>query len=95
MNQDEPGGKSLWKFSNSLALNSDFVDKMKAHIANTLKNIDKKNIRDNQARWQYLKDEIRTFSIKFSNLLSKNTKNETLFVKKTPEIIRMHYKLFG
>ena len=50
MNQDEARGKSLWKFNNSLALNSDFVDKTKAHIANTQKNLDKENIRDGQAR---------------------------------------------
>ena len=50
MNQDEARGKSLWKFNNSLPLNSDFVDKTKAHIANTQKNLDKENIRDGQAR---------------------------------------------
>ena len=38
------------------------------------KNLDKENIRDHQARWEYLKYEIRTFSNKFSKLLSKNTK---------------------
>ena len=89
MNQDEPGGKSLWKFNNSLALNSDFFDKIKAHIENTLKNLDKKNVRDNQARSEYLKYEIRTFSIKFSKLLSKNTKNETLLLKKTLKLLEL------
>ena len=55
---------------------------MKAHIAKTQKNLDKEEIRDNQARWEYLKYEIRTFSIKFSKLLSKNTKAETLLFEK-------------
>ena len=55
---------------------------MKAHIAKTQKNLDKEEIRDNQARWEYLKYEIRTFSIKFSKLLSKNTKAETLLLEK-------------
>ena len=55
---------------------------MKAHIANTQKNLDKEEIRDNQARWKYLKYEIRTFSIKFSKLLLKNTKAETLLLEK-------------
>ena len=82
MNQDDARGKSLWKFNNSLALNSDFVDKMKAHIVNTQKNLDKENIKDDQARWEYLKYEIRKFSIKFSKLLSKNTKTQTFFSKK-------------
>ena len=58
-NQDKGRGKDLWKFNNSLPLNSDFVDKIKAHIANTQKSLDKENIRDDQARWEYLKYEIR------------------------------------
>ena len=61
MNQDEARGKGLWKFSNSLALNSDIIDKMKAHIANTQKNLDKENVCDKQARWKYLKYKIRKF----------------------------------
>ena len=42
-------------------LTSDFVDKMKAHLANILNkeaiiaNLDKENIRDDKARWEYLK----------------------------------------
>ena len=87
MNQDEGRGKGLWKFNNSLALNSDFVDKMKAHIANTQKSLDKENIRDDQARWEYLKYEIRKFSIKFSKLLSKNTKTQTLLLEKKLKLL--------
>ena len=82
MNQDEGKGKGFWKFNNLLALNSDSVDKIKVHIANTQKSLDKENIRDDQARWEYLKYEIRKFSIKFSKLLSKNTKTQTLLIKK-------------
>ena len=81
-NQDEGRGKGLWKFNNSLALNSDFVDKMKALIANTHKSLDKENIREDQARWEYLKYEIRKFSIKFSKLLLKNMKTQTLLLEK-------------
>ena len=73
-NQDEGREKHLWKFNKSLALNSDFANNVKAHIANTQKSLDKENIRDDQARWEYLKYEIRKFSIKFSTLFSKNTK---------------------
>ena len=50
---------------------------MKARIANTQRNLDKENIRDDQAVWEYLKHQIRKFSIKTSKLLSKNTKTET------------------
>ena len=76
MNQDEGREKGLWKFNNSLVLNSDFVDKMKTHISNTQKRLNKENVRDDQTRWEYLKYEIRKFSIKFSKL-SKNTKTQT------------------
>ena len=60
---------------------------MKAHIANTQKSLDKENIRDDQARWEYLKYEIRKFSIKFSKLLSKNTKTQNLLLEKKNKII--------
>ena len=68
---------------------------MKAHIANTQKKLDKKNIRDDHASCEYLKYEIRKFSVKFSKLLSENTKSKTLMLKKPRRIIRMHCKLFG
>ena len=87
MNQDDAIGKSLWKCNNSLSLNSDFVDKMKGYIANTQENLDKENIRDDQARWEYLKYEIRKFSIKFSKLLSKNTKAQTLLLEKKLKLL--------
>ena len=69
---------------------------MKAHIANTQENLDMENIRDDLvSRWEYLKYEIRKFSIKFLNLLLKNTKTETLLLKKKTKITRIHCKLFG
>ena len=56
---------------------------MKAHIANTQKNLDIENMRDDLvSRWEFLKYEIRKFSIKFLNLLLKNTKTDTLLLEK-------------
>ena len=51
MTQDEARRKGLWKINNLLNLNSDFVDKIKPHIKNIRKNLDKENIREGQARW--------------------------------------------
>ena len=69
---------------------------MKAHIANTQENLDMENIRDDLvSRWEYLKYEIRKISIKFLNLLLKNTKTETLLLEKKTKITRIHCKLFG
>ena len=81
MNQDDARGKGLWKFNNLLPSNSDLVDKKKCHIANNQKNLDKENMRYNQARWEYFKYEIKKFSIKFSKLLSKNAKLQTLLLE--------------
>ena len=70
---------------------------MKAHIANTQKNLDIENMRDDLvSRWEFLEYEIRKFSIKFLNLLLKNTKTETYCSKKkTTKITRMYCKLIG
>ena len=76
INQDEVRGKDLWKVNNLLVLNSIFFDKMKAHIANIQKNLGKENIREDQARLEYLKNQIRRFWMKFSKVLSKNTKTQ-------------------
>ena len=95
MNQDDARGKGLWKFNNSLSLNSDFVDKMKGYIANTQKNFDKENIRDDQDRCEYLKYEIKKFAVKFSKRLSKNTKAQPLLLEKKTKTIRIYNKLFG
>ena len=70
-----------------MPLNSAFVEKMKAHIANTHKKLDKKIIRDDHAKCEYLKYEIRKFSVKFSKLLSQNTKSETLLLKRNLELL--------
>ena len=68
---------------------------MKAHIVNTQENLDMENIRDDLvSRWEYLKYEIRKFSIKFLNLLLKNTKTETLLLEKKTKITRIHCTLF-
>ena len=55
---------------------------MKTHIANTQKSVDKENIRNDQAILEYLKYEIRKFSIKLSKLLSKSLKTQTLLLEK-------------
>ena len=77
MNKDKNRGKGLWKFNNSLTANDEFVDKMKIYIKDILENMDKENIVDEQLRWEFLKYEIRKFSIIFSKNLAKIKKIET------------------
>ena len=62
-------------------MNSDFQTKMKFHIKSTLETLEIEGIRDPQVRWEFLKYEIRTFSIEFSKLQAQNMKKEKMFLE--------------
>ena len=79
--KDENSGKGLWKFNNSLSMNSDCVTKMKFHIKSTLETLEIEGIIDFQVRWEFLEYEIRKFSIEFSKLQAQNTKKEKMFLE--------------
>ena len=81
LRKDENKGNELWKFNNSLSMNSDFQTKMKFHIKSTLETLEIEGIRDPQVRWEFLKYEIRKFSIEFSKLQAQNTKKEKMFLE--------------
>ena len=68
--------KGLWKFNSSLSSNKRFVRNMKNHIATTIIFLNEENIFDDQIRWEYLKYEIRKFSIHFSVSEAKKINNE-------------------
>ena len=70
-------GKALWKFNKSLLLNKDYVEKVKEHILLTIKMLDNDDLRDEQVRWEYLKYEIRKFTIHFSKNLAKEVRKQT------------------
>ena len=70
-------GKGLWKFNKSLLLNKEYVEKIKEHILLTIKMLDNDDLRDEQVRWEYLKYEIRKFTIRFSKNLAKEVRKET------------------
>ena len=78
---DENRGKGLWKFNNSLSMNSDFQTKMEFHIKSTLETLKIEGIRDPQVRWEFLKYEIRKFLIEFYKLQDQNTKKEKMFLE--------------
>ena len=54
---------------------------MKLHIKSTLETLEIEGIRDLQFRWEFLKYEIRTFSIDLSKLQAQNTKNEKMLLE--------------
>ena len=66
-------GKGLWIFNGFLILNKEFVEKMKEHISASLNLLEKENILEDQVRWEYLKYEVRKFSIKLFKSSSKET----------------------
>ena len=79
-------GKGFWKFNNSLTSNDDYVEKMKNQISETIRMLDQDKITDKHLRWEFLKYEIRKFTINLSkkpvreenkdrNFLRKRTKN--------------------
>ena len=79
---DASRGRGLWKFNNSLTSNCIYIEKMKTHIVDTLNLLDNENILDQNVRWDFLKYEIRKFTIDFSKALSKNEKQEVSYLEK-------------
>ena len=71
-----PRGKGLWKFNKFLIKNENYREQMKTLIKHVLDNLDQDNIVDPQFRWEYLKYEIRKFSIHFSKGIRRNKKTE-------------------
>ena len=64
-------GKCLWKFNKSLLSNDEYINKLRNHISESLSILDLNEIRDYHIRWEYIKFEMRQFSIIFSKNLSK------------------------
>ena len=55
---------------------------MKEHISICLNLHEKENILDDQVRWEYLKYEVRKFSIKFSKAQAKRLRLERVLLEK-------------
>ena len=53
--------------------NVEYVIQMKKIILDTLNELFNENILDDQVKWEYLKYNIRKYTIKFSKKLAKNT----------------------
>ena len=76
-NEESNRGRGFWKFNNSLIENVEYVFQKKKIILDTLNKLFNENILDNQVLWEYMKDNIRKYTIKFSKELAKNT-NKTI-----------------
>ena len=64
-------GSGVWKFNNSLLLNTEFVKKLKTHIKTVKSNLQENSYFSNHSKWEFLKYKIRKFSISFSKNFAK------------------------
>ena len=55
---------------------------MKEHRSTCLNLLEKENIVDDQVRWEYLKSEVRKFSIKFAKAQAKKLGLERVLLEK-------------
>ena len=75
-------GKGFWKFIESLTSNDEYVAKMKNQISETLRMLDQDKITDKRLRWEYLKYEIRKFTMNFSKNLVKEVNKDRNVLEK-------------
>ena len=73
-------GNGLWKFNNSLCSNIDFTTKLK-NLKLIQRTILKENITDEQMIWEYIKYEIRNFSISFPKQYAKDKRTKTIILE--------------
>ena len=74
-------GRGLSTFNKSLIKNENYREQMKTLIKNVLDNLDQNSIVDPQFRWEYLKYEMRKFSIHFSKDIARNKKTERTYLE--------------
>ena len=75
-NKESNRVSGFWKFNNSLIENEEYVLQMKTFILDTLNELFNEKILDDQVKWEYLKYNIRKYSIKFSKKLAKSAKKK-------------------
>ena len=76
-----PRRKGLWKFNKPLIKNENYREQMKTLIKHVIDNLDQDNIVDPQFRWEYLKYELRKFSIHCSKGIARNKKTERTYLE--------------
>ena len=67
-------GSGVWKFNNSLLLNTEFVKKLKTHIKTVTSNLQENSRFSDHSKWEFLKYETRKFSFTFSKNFAKKSK---------------------
>ena len=72
-------GKGLWKFNNSLVENKEYVEKMIAHIEDTVESFE--NDMSDHSKWEFLKYQICKFTIKFSKELAQKARQRQAYLE--------------
>ena len=73
-------GPSFWKLNNSLLNSEDYLIGLKTHLKTIRQSLNKEGVRNYQLRWEFIKYEIRKFSMKYSKAqaLKRRSKYEQI-----------------
>ena len=82
-------GKGFWKFNSFLVQDNEFVNEMNKLIEHMKENTEEMN--DKQLRWDYIKLEIRGFTLKYS--FKKNKERKELKMKLEKDLYELNLKL--
>ena len=66
----------FWKFNNSLLLNENYTVSLKKLISDTKTKFNSDDFADSQVKWEFLKYEIRKFTIEFSKRLARDQRRK-------------------
>ena len=75
-------GKGFWKFNSFLTSNAEYVEKLKNQTSETLRILEQDKITDKHLRREYLKYEIRKFTMNFSKNFVKEENKDWNFLEK-------------
>ena len=84
--------RGFWKFNDSLIENEEYVHQMKKFISDTLNELFNENILDDQVKWEYLKYNIRKYTINFSKKLAKNATKKFIDLETNLKHFEKHYE---
>ena len=85
-------GSGVWKFDNSLLLNTEFLKKLKTHIEIVKSNLQKNFSFSDHSNWKFLNWEIRKFSISFSTNLAKTERIIQTNLEKRIKTLEQNFK---
>ena len=83
-------GKGFWEFNNYLCHRPDFITELKIHLKVISKKTSAEQITDEKLCWEYIKYEIKNFSIHFSKEKAKKTLAETVSLENKLKVLEQN-----